>query len=92
MPMNGELLGTEIIAAMNLVNVGIVEGDSQESIESKSQSYRSQLWKAIAGAIVLHIQTNAVVQSTVAVASVSGVTTGPGASGPGTGTASGTVT
>jgi hypothetical protein len=42
--------------------------------------------------IVTHIQTNAVVNSNVTVASVSGVLPGTGASGPGTGTATGTVT
>lgn len=40
------------------------------------------VWLAVCGAIVTYIQTNA----QVAVVSVSGVTTGPGVSGPGTGT------
>lgn len=40
------------------------------------------IWDAIGAAIVSFIQANAV----VTVASVSGVTTGPGVSGPGTGT------
>mgnify|MGYP000063482536 CR=1 FL=1 len=42
-------------------------------------------------AIVEYIQGNAVVTSSVAVASVSGVTPGGGSSGSGTGTATGTV-
>lgn len=46
------------------------------------------VWTAIAEAIIEHIQTAA--QVTVAVTSVSGVTTGVGVSGPGTGT--GTIT
>jgi len=46
---------------------------------------------AIAEAIVEHIQTAAVVNTTVTVVNVSGVTPGPGVSGPGTGTGVGTV-
>lgn len=42
--------------------------------------------------VVTEITTNAVVPSVVAVTSVGGVTTGVGTSGPGTGTATGTVT
>ena len=41
--------------------------------------------------VISHIVANAVVNTTVAVASVSGVTTGPSVSGPGTGTGTGTV-
>jgi hypothetical protein len=47
--------------------------------------------EALADAIISHIQTAAVVSSTVAVTSVSGVTTGVGVSGPGAGTATGTI-
>lgn len=43
---------------------------------------RDELFQAIGNAIVTHITANA----QVIVASVSGVTTGPGTSGPGTGT------
>jgi hypothetical protein len=46
---------------------------------------------AIGTAVVEYIQANAVVTSSVAVASVSGVTPGGGSSGSGTGTATGTV-
>jgi len=45
---------------------------------------RQAIFRAIGNAITTHITTNAV----VAVASVSGVTTGAGVSGPGTGTVS----
>lgn len=45
----------------------------------------------IAEEIVSHITNNAVVSSTVSVTSVSGVTVGAGVSGPGAGTATGTV-
>ena len=41
--------------------------------------------------VIQHIITSAVVNSNVIVTSVSGVTTGPSVSGPGTGTASGTI-
>jgi hypothetical protein len=50
------------------------------------------LFEAIGEAVVAEIQTYAQVVSTVTVASVSGVTTGPSLSGPGTGTATGTIT
>lgn len=41
--------------------------------------------------IINHIKANAVVSSNVTVASVSGVTVGAGVSGPGAGTATGTI-
>lgn len=91
MPMNGDLMGLEVLAAMDALSIGISEGDSQATIEAKAKDYREKLWKAICGAIVAHIQLNAVVSSNVAVVSVGGVTTGGGVSGPGTGTAVGTV-
>jgi len=56
----------------------------------------ADLCNSFAQTIVAHFIANAVVAtttaSTVAVASVSGVTTGPGVSGPGAGTATGTGT
>lgn len=90
--MNGDLLGEEVIAAMDAVTSGIVEGDTQETIESKLRAYRVSMMKAMCGAFVQHIQTNAQVTANVTVVSVSGVTTGPGVSGPGTGSATGTIT
>lgn len=48
----------------------------------------SVVWNAVAAAIVTHLTTAGVV--VVAVASVTGVTSGAGVSGPGTGT--GTIT
>jgi hypothetical protein len=42
--------------------------------------------------VIPHIIANAVVGSTVTVTSVSGVTTGAGVSGPGAGSATGTIT
>lgn len=50
------------------------------------------LFDAIAEAVVEEILAYAQVTSTVTVVSVSGVTTGPGVSGPGTGSATGTIT
>lgn len=47
--------------------------------------------KAALQAMFAHFVANAVVASTVLVTSVAGVTTGMGVSGPGTGTATGTI-
>lgn len=80
--MNSTLLGSEIEAAID---------QAISSNPEAGSSQRTALWEAIAGAIIAHIQTNAVVSTTVAVTSVSGVTTGAGVSGPGAGTGSGTV-
>ncbi len=74
MAMNGDLLGLAMKAAIDGV------GDKTD---------RNALFKALGGAIVAHIEANAVVSGPVTVTSVSGVTAGPGASGPGTGTLSG---
>lgn len=52
-----------------------------------------QMWGTIINAIFTHIKANMQVNSTVAVTSVSGVTTGGGVSGPGAGTTtSGVIT
>jgi len=59
--------------------------DAQEEIEDNWK----QISYAIANGLIEHFKTNAEVvgvSTTLAVASVSGVTTGPGVSGPGTGT------
>jgi hypothetical protein len=50
------------------------------------------LFDAIGEAVIEEVQAYAQVVSTVTVISVSGVTTGAGISGPGTGTATGTIT
>lgn len=68
-------------------------------IKSKADVYKADLDHApegwfidiVAEAIVEHITSSAVVTSTVVVASVSGVTAGVAVSGPGAGTATGTV-
>lgn len=55
------------------------------------QAYATAAMEAMCAGIIQEIQLNAVVTATVAVPSVSGVTPGGGISGPGTGTATGTV-
>ena len=82
MPMNGDILGAEIVTAMDAVL-------ASEPVASESQ--RASMWAAIGNAIVAHITANAVVSTTVAVVSVSGVTTGVATSGPGAGTGTGSV-
>lgn len=52
------------------------------AIEEESDKTFDQMWSVIATAIIDYIKTNAVVNVT----SVTGVTTGAGVSGPGTGT------
>ncbi|HEY6018424.1 MAG TPA: hypothetical protein VIY48_00535 [Candidatus Paceibacterota bacterium] len=71
MALSGTLLGDAIKSSID----GLTDAQKQD---------RTQLFEAMGTAIVNYIKTNALV--TVAVASVSGVTPGGGASGPGTGT------
>ena len=78
-------LNANVLANLIKTNVEAATGNPMPSI---SQT----VWQAVADAIVQHITTAAVVTSTVAVASVSGVTVGAGVSGPGAGTATGTIT
>lgn len=73
MAMNGDQLGDEMLAAIDATVAG------QQQV---SQAQRIAIWRAIGGAIVQHITTNAV----VAVPFVSGVVAGGANSGPGTGT------
>lgn len=70
MAMNGGALGSQIKTAI----------EAAFGVELPESS--GDAWDAIGNAIVAHIQANA----QVVVASVSGVTTGGGVSGPGTGT------
>lgn len=78
MALNAASLSAEMKAAVDTaVAAALAGGDSIDSI-------RTDIFDALASAIVTHITTNAV----VTVASVSGVTTGPGSSGPGAGTIS----
>lgn len=75
MAMNGNLLGQQIMDA--------IDGELA-SQPTANAAQRTAIWQAVGRAIVLHIQTSGAV--TVTVASVSGVTVGPGVSGPGAGT------
>ncbi len=75
MALNGNQLGDAILSAITA---------AVQTTPAASAQQREAIWRAVGSAIVAHIQTNATV--TVNVASVSGVTPGGGASGPGTGT------
>lgn len=68
--------------AMNGDTLGAAMKAAVDAVSDKTD--RDALFKAIGGAIVAHIQGNAQVNVT----SVSGVTAGSAASGPGTGTIS----
>lgn len=59
--------------------------------DAELAKFAQALADAIGPTVVAFIQTNAVVTSTVVVTSVAGVTSGPSVSGPGTGTATGTI-
>lgn len=78
MALSGDVLGDAIKAAV----------DAQAGVDPTD---RTALFRAIGGAIVTHITASAVVNTTLAVASVTLVTPGVGSSGPGTGTGVGTV-
>ncbi len=80
MPMSGSVLSAAIKAAL-----------SAEGFELGNAPQTEKFVDVIAEQVVNHIQTQALVTTTVAVASVSGVTTGPGVSGPGTGTGTGAI-
>lgn len=83
MALNGNTLGQEIWDALDAAGYPM-------------DPTALDVWKAVANAIVDHVTANAQVDtntsSNVVVTSVSGVTTGPGVSGPGAGTATGTGT
>lgn len=66
--------------ALNATTLGAAMKSAVDGVTDKTN--RDAIFLALATAIVAHIQANAV----VVVASVSGVTTGGGVSGPGAGT------
>ncbi|HNR90660.1 MAG TPA: hypothetical protein PKM65_20155 [Spirochaetota bacterium] len=78
MALNGDALGQAVLA-----KIAALSPEQKQNTEA--------VWKAIGNGIVDYIKANAQVSSTVNVASVSGVQTGTGVSGPGTGTATGTI-
>lgn len=73
MPLSGNALGDAIKAAVD----AYVSGADPAGV-----NYRRDLFRTMGNAIVTYLVANA----SVVVASVSGVTTGGGTSGPGTGT------
>jgi hypothetical protein len=84
MALNGDALGLAMLAAMDAYVATLPD--------PKEDNYnRADGFKELGKAIVAYIIANAIVTSNVVVTSVSGVTTGPGVSGPGTGTATGTI-
>jgi len=78
MAMTGSGLKNAIIAAL-------------DALSDEDKKDRGKAHLAYCNALVAYIQANAVVNTTVAVASVSLVTPGGSASGPGAGTGVGTV-
>lgn len=66
--------------ALNANTLGDAMKAAVDAVVDKTD--RTAVFRALASAIVTHLTTNAVVNVT----SVSGVTTGAGVSGPGTGT------
>lgn len=86
MAMNGNSLGDEMRVAVDAVMAA--------AVDKTSAATRQDVWRAIGGAIVAHIQANAVVSATSVVASgiPLQVTTGPGAGSTGNTNATGTAT
>ena len=68
-------LNPTVLAQLIKTNIETATGNSMPTITEG-------VWNAVAAAIITHLTTAGV----VVVASVSGVTTGPGTSGPGIGT------
>lgn len=82
MALNGNALGDAVVTALEGVDPSMTD-------DQKAQL--TSAWHAIGTAIVAYVTANAQVSSSVTVSSVSGVTTGPGTSGPGSGSATGTI-
>ena len=72
------------------IKAAVVSSMERQGVPAPA-SIDDQMWDEVASAIITEITTNALVSSTVTVTSVSAVTPGPGVSGPGVGTATGTV-
>lgn len=78
-------LNKTVLGALMKAKIDLVPFNSDPNV------YRTKLMEAMADAIITHFTTAAVISSTVTVASVSAVTPGAGVSGPGAGTATGTI-
>lgn len=83
MALDASRWGSAVAAA--IAGVGVSAGTPITSGQLES------IWQIICGQHKTEINDNAVVSTSVAVASVSGVTPGGGTSGPGTGTGTGNV-
>lgn len=86
MALNGNARGDAAYAAVAGANPNFSKLSASE--QNTLKSYFETLFTAD----TTYITTNAVVPSLVVVASVSGVTSGGAVSGPGAGTATGTIT
>ena len=86
MPLNGTARGDANFNAMSAANPNFSKLSPSEQATMKSG------FETLYTSDTTYLTTNAVIPSTVVVASVSGVTTGPGVSGPGEGTGTGTLT
>lgn len=84
MPMNPALFAQEKLTAYE--NAGKLVG-----LSASEKTALKASWEFDATLLFSHLTANMVVTTSVTVASVSGVTTGPGISGPGAGSGSGTV-
>lgn len=97
-----EQLQSDVWSALESIGVRAIDKNKfPEAIDIKdiSETIAEKLWQHIqvvsdllCDEIISHIVANAVVNTAVTVASVSGVTPGPGVSGPGAGTGIGNVT
>lgn len=76
---------------MTLTAAGLAAAITAQQGPAQDMTIQDDENLKLATALITYITANAVVNATVAVTSVSGVTTGAGVSGPGTGTASGTI-
>lgn len=81
MAMSGEILAVAIKEAIKL----------KPGYDKFDDGAMGDIIDVIANEVVNHIQTLAIVNTTVAVASVSGVTSGVSVSGPGAGTGTGSI-
>ncbi len=84
--------GAGLTAALKPVIKSEIESAFEILNAAQLDTLAQALANAIGSIVVSYVTANAVVTSTVIVTSVSGVSTGPGVSGPGLGTASGTIT
>lgn len=85
MAMDKDRLGDAIRAAVDAVTL------AETGETPASSQFRIDMFRAMAEAIIGEITGYAEVATNVAVASVTGVTTGTGTSGTGTGSGTGTI-